>query len=93
MKEWLKRRMHYRVSETIKLLNIKLNGYYRYYGITDNTIGIRQFYNIVVRMLYKVINRRSQKNKYSMEKYYNKIQKLIIRPKIYLDITKLSFSM
>ena len=43
MKEWLKRRMHEKVSETIKLINIKLTGYYRYYGITDNIEGIRQF--------------------------------------------------
>jgi len=92
-KEWLKQRMHCKVSETIKLLNIKLMGYYRYYGVTDNTEGIRQFYQIVVKMLYKIINKRSQKNRYSQEEYYNKIQKQILRPKKYVDIVGLSFSM
>ena len=93
MKEWLRKRMHYKVSETIKLLNIKLLGYYRYYGITDNTKGIKDFYQITANMLYKVLNRRTQKNKYSYEEYYNKIQKQIIRPRIYLDIVKLGLSM
>ena len=36
-KEWIRKRMHCKVSETVKLLNIKLMGHYRYYGITDNT--------------------------------------------------------
>ena len=31
MKQWLRKRMHCKVSDTIKLLNIKLVGYYRYY--------------------------------------------------------------
>ena len=68
-------------------------GYYRYYGISDNTIGIRQFYEIVVRMFFKVLNRRTQKNKYSYGKYYEKVEKQIIRPKIYVDIVKMSLSM
>ena len=33
MKQWLRSRMQYKVTDTIKLLNIKLVGHYRYYGI------------------------------------------------------------
>ena len=93
IKEWLKRRMHEKVSETIKLLNVKLLGYYRYYGITDNTQGIRQFYEIVVRTMYKVINRRSQKNRYSFREYEAKISNYIMKPKIYVDIVKMQIAM
>jgi len=93
MKKWLKERMHYKVSETLQLLNIKLMGHYRYYGITDNTNSIKSFYEITVKMLYKVINRRSQKNRYSYSKYYEKIAKQIIRPKVYVDIVSMSYSM
>ena len=46
MKQWLRKRMHCKVSDTIKLLNIKLVGYYRYYGITDNTKCTRRFYEM-----------------------------------------------
>lgn len=90
MKKWLKGRMHCKVSETIKLMNIKLVGYYRYYGITDNTNSIRSFYETTAKMYYKILNRRSQKNKYSYEKYYEKIQKQILTPRIYVDIVKMS---
>ena len=93
MKQWIRRRMHCKVSDTIKLLNIKLLGYYRYYGITDNTNSIRRFYDIIAKMLYKTLNRRTQKNKYSYEEFYNKIQKQIIEPKIYVDIVKMSYKM
>jgi len=85
--------MHSKVRETIQLLNIKLLGHYRYYGITDNTNSIREFYEITVKMLYKILNRRSQKNRYSFEKYYKKIAKEIIRPKVYVDIVKIAYSM
>lgn len=91
MKEWLKKRMHCKVSDTIKLLNIKLLGYYRYYGITDNTDSIRRFYEITAKMLYKTLNRRTQKNKYSYEEFYNKIQKQIIKPRIYVNIVEMSY--
>lgn len=93
MKKWLKERMHSKVSETIKLLNIKLKGHYRYYGVTDNTKSIRSFYEITAKMLYKVLNRRSQKNKYSYKKYYDKVQKQIVTPRIYVNIVKKSLAM
>ena len=85
--------MHSPVSETIRLLNIKLEGYYRYYGITDNTEGIRSFYEIIVKTLYKVLNRRSQKNRDGYKEYCEKIGKKIIKPKIYVDIVKIAYEM
>ena len=85
--------MHCKVSETIELLNIKLMGHYRYYGITDNIDSIRCFYEITAKILYKILNRRTQKNKYSYQEYYDKIQKKIIRPKIYTNIVEMGYAM
>lgn len=93
MKEWLRLRMHCKVSETIELLNVKLLGHYRYYGITDNIDSIRSFYEITVKMLYKILNRRTQKNKYSYQEYYEKIEKQIIKPRIHIDIVKMAYAM
>lgn len=93
MKEWLRSRMHCKVSETIKKMNTKLIGHYRYYGITDNTKSIRSYYEITTKMLYKTLNRRTQKNKYSYNKYYEKIEKQIVRPRIYVDIIKMAYTM
>ena len=93
IKEWLWGRMHMNVSETIEQLNIKLRGYYRYYGITDNTEAMRKFWGIIINQLYKVLNRRTQKNKMNFKEYYNKVAKKIIRAKIYVDIVKMSLAM
>ena len=93
IKEWIRQRMHCKVSETIELLNIKLMGHYRYYGITDNIDSIRCFYEITAKILYKILNRRTQKNKYSYQEYYDKIQKKIIRPKIYTNIVEMGYAM
>ena len=93
MKKWLRSKMHNKVKETVKELNIKLIGYYRYYGITDNTRSIRNFYEIIVETYRKVLNRRSQKKKYSYEKYYEQIAKDIITPRIYVDIVKMAYEM
>ena len=87
-KELTEKKQEKLAHKTIKLLNIKLAGHYRYYGITDNTKSIQSFYEITAKMLFKVLNRRSQKNKYSYRKYYDKVQKQITRPRIYVDIVK-----
>ena len=39
------------------------------------------------------MNRRTQKNKYSYEEFYNKIQKQIIRPRVYVDVVKMGYAM
>ena len=93
IKEWLRKRMHCKVSETINLINIKLTGYYNYYGITDNLSSLKIFREIVIKMLFKILNRRTQKNKYSYEKFYNKIEKQIIKPKVRKDIVEMGLSM
>ena len=85
--------MHSNVTETIKLLNIKLTGHYRYYGITDNIESLRQYYEVVAYMLFKTLNRRTQRNKYSYKEYYEKIEKKIVRPRIYQDIIKMAYAM
>ncbi len=91
-KEWIRKRMHCKVSETVKLLNIKLMGHYRYYGITDNTKGVRQYYEIILNMMFKALNRRSQKNKYNYHEFYEKVGKYIIKPKIYVNMINMQLN-
>ena len=64
LKEWLKRM---RVMPTLWILEkvgLKLRGHYAYYGVTDNHEGIARFYREVTKMLYKWLNRRSQRRSY-----------------------------
>ena len=44
-------------------------------------------------MYHKILNRRSQKNRCGYLEYYEKIEKQIVKPKIYVDIVKMSYEM
>jgi hypothetical protein len=64
LKEWLKRS---RIMPTLWILEkvgLKLRGHYAYYGVTDNHQGIARFYRETTKMLYKWLNRRSQRRSY-----------------------------
>ena len=46
-------------------LNAKLRGYYRYYGVQGNYPSLQQFFNRAMRILFKWLNRRSQRRSYT----------------------------
>ena len=46
-------------------LNAKLRGYYNYYGIRGNYDSLQAFFYHATRILYKVMNRRSQRRSYN----------------------------
>lgn len=85
--QWIKENRHKKVKLLIKELNTKLNGHYRYYGITDNSAMIGKFAYLVSRALFKWLNRRSQKKSYTYAGY-NDMQKYnpLAIPKIYVNI-------
>ena len=58
---------HMAMKDLFKALSSKLRGHYQYYGVTDNTNAINSFYNLTKRMLYKWLNRRSQKRSYNYD--------------------------
>ena len=53
------------VGETFRELNAKLRGYYNYYGVIGNFESLDAFLYQVKRLLYKWLNRRSQRKSYS----------------------------
>ncbi len=52
-----------------EMLEKVLRGHYGYFGINGNFHCLRQFYNKVLMMVYKWMNRRSQKKSMNMEKF------------------------
>jgi group II intron reverse transcriptase/maturase len=46
-------------------LNAKLRGYYNYYGIRGNYDSLYDFYYQVTRILFRILNRRSQRRSYN----------------------------
>lgn len=63
MTDWLKKiRNCKKPKEWWETLRAKLRGHFQYYGVSGNYRSIEAYYKHTIRMLYKWLNRRSQKN-------------------------------
>jgi RNA-directed DNA polymerase len=86
MKEWIKANRTTPGKQLMKELNIKLQGHYQYYGVTDNT-RISNFYDDTKRLLYKWLNRRSQRASFGWDKFNLFLKRhAILQPKVYVNI-------
>jgi group II intron reverse transcriptase/maturase len=63
--EWIRENRHGRVTETLRQLSAKLRGYWNYYGVRGNYGSLNRYYFHCQRLLYKWLNRRSQRNSYT----------------------------
>jgi RNA-directed DNA polymerase len=52
----------------------KLRGHYAYYGVSDNHRGLVRFYRAATRLLYKWLNRRSQRRSYTWTEFKELLQ-------------------
>ena len=84
LKIWLRtNRCKMPVSSLLNKLTLKLRGHYNYYGVCGNSPRLWSYYHEVVKLLFKWLNRRSQRKSYNWEgfmemlKYFN-----IPRPRI-----------
>lgn len=71
MKEWIKNYRTMPLETIFKMVNAKLRGHYQYYGVTDNTRDVKNFLSQTKWLLFKWLNRRSQKKSYTLETFYN----------------------
>ncbi len=62
MNDWLRTNRHMDIKELIYKVNLKLKGYYGYYGIMFNSRRIQGYFELVKRMLFKWLNRRGVVN-------------------------------
>jgi len=85
--DWIKDNRILPLTSLMKKLKQKVIGYYRYYGITDNVRSLMKFERLLKKLVFKWLNRRSQKRSYNwngfntMFKYFN-----IPNAKIYVNI-------
>jgi len=68
-KEWLKLNRTKGTEFIMERMIRSLKGYYNYYCITDNLPAVNNYYLQVSKLLYKWLNRRSQKRSYTWEKF------------------------
>jgi group II intron reverse transcriptase/maturase len=84
---WIKRNRHKSISEIFNIVAAKLRGHYRYYGITDNSTMIEKYRVEVIKLIFKWLNRRSQRRSFTSDKFNNYLKHNILpRPKIYVNI-------
>jgi RNA-directed DNA polymerase len=84
-----KNRNRYKLSELWKKLKQKLLGHYHYYGVSENSISISNFHWKVTELIFKWLNRRSQKNSFNWEEFNKYLVKYPLpRPKIYVSFYK-----
>ena len=60
-KEWVKTHRHYPLPELLLTMRRKVSGHYNYFRVIGNGSSLWIFYREVVRLLYKWLNRRSQR--------------------------------
>ena len=67
----------------IAKLNMKLLGYYNYYGVTGNSKRLNSFVYQVIGLLFKWLNRRSQRKSYKWEGFIELVKCFgIAKPRI-----------
>jgi len=86
--QWIKsvRNLH-TTKEIFDKVRVKLLGHYRYYGVTDNSRMMSSFRHNILRILFKWLNRRSQRKSFDYGNFnlYLKFNPLP-NPKIYVNI-------
>ena len=87
MNLWLKQNRHLRLKDLTDMLNLKLQGHFQYYGITDNYEHIGNYRFETERMLFKWLNRRSQKKSYTWEGFQELLKVFpLARPRIHFSV-------
>lgn len=85
VKVWLRtNRNRMQLKDIWKRVSQMLIGHYSYYGVSGNFRKINQYLHLVERLLFKWLNRRSQKKSFNWEKYSIYERKFPLpKPKIY----------
>jgi len=81
--EWIQTKRHVKLSRLMPVLRAKYRGYWGYYGLIGNYDSLRQFKDATERLLYKWLNRRSQKRSLTWKSLNRLLQRFQMpRPRI-----------
>lgn len=68
-KVWIKANRNKPLKEIMSTVKRKLVGHYNYYGITDNSDSLKRYLYEITKLLFKWLNRRSQKKSYDSNSF------------------------
>lgn len=78
------------VKKLMRRINRKLTGTYNYYAVSDNSKCVESLYNEVRKLVFKWLNRRSQRKSFSWDKFKIFLNKYpIVKPRIKVNLYKL----
>lgn len=81
--QWCKDNNNKSLDEIMPLVRKKLIGHYNYFGITDNYHMICKFYYRSIQILYKWLNKRSQRKSYNWQTFMQMLEQYKIpKPRI-----------
>jgi group II intron reverse transcriptase/maturase len=76
MKEWLKSvRAAAAFADWRPMLHAKLIGHYNYFGVSTNMKCLQQYYHRTRRLLFKWLNRRSQKKSFNWKQFSEHLER------------------
>jgi RNA-directed DNA polymerase len=68
--QWLRRERNERTLPDLwQAMARKMRGHFNYFGVTDNSPALWQFDHAVRRLVFKWLNRRSQRRSFSWERF------------------------
>jgi RNA-directed DNA polymerase len=74
-------------SEFMKIMKAKIQGHCNYYGVTGNRRAVGNFIDECKRLIFKWLNRRSQRKSFDWTKFNLFLRKYPLpRPKTYVRI-------
>ncbi len=69
MKEWIKEARNWPLRMVLSSLRLKLRGYWNYYSVIGNSSATWKYYSAIKTLIYKWLNRRSQRVSYRWGKF------------------------
>lgn len=81
--EWCRANRHRKVADQHRDLVPKLRGHYQYFGITGNGRALHSFYEAVRREWHRWLNRRSQRNNMTWDRFLQLVKRYALpQPRI-----------
>ncbi|OPY89379.1 MAG: Group II intron-encoded protein LtrA [Smithella sp. PtaU1.Bin162] len=91
LSKWLQGVMRTKAEEWWPILRSKMMGHYQYYGISENSKGIARYYFEAKGLLFKWMNKRSQKKSFNWKEFHNYLKRYCLpKPKIYYSFYVIS---
>ena len=83
MKVWIRFNRHKKTRWVFKTQNAKVRGHYQYFGVRGNSRSLWAFYEEVVKLCFKWLNRRSHRKSYHWEAFERLLSRIgLAKPRI-----------